>query len=232
MSSSRATAMSIRRRTISSPSLAKVHAKQVKIQAVILVTHDTDGNVSVQRTGDNLGRKGLGYGGAVGLLVGLAAPPLLAATVIGAAAGGIVGQVRRPQGADGPPRQARRGDEAGHGRDHRDVRRGPAPRRRAGAARSSHPVDRPDRQEGRRGAQGLARRGDGQVQPGPHRPADPGPHLRRHHGPDDGHVGGRLVVHPRAATARGRAERPRRPRRRRRLRRPGHVRRRAQDART
>ena len=72
--------------------IAKVQSRQVSIQAVILVAHDADGNVSVQRSGDNLGRKGLGWGGAVGFLVGLAAPPLLAATVVGAAAGGIVGR--------------------------------------------------------------------------------------------------------------------------------------------
>jgi arylsulfatase len=69
-----------------------VKSKQVRIEGAILVTHDTDGNVVVQQTGDHLGRKGLGIGGGVGFLVGLAAPPLLAATVVGAAAGGIAGR--------------------------------------------------------------------------------------------------------------------------------------------
>jgi len=55
-----------------------VKAKQIEIEGVILVTHAEDGSVSVQQTGDNLGRKGMGWGGGVGLLVGLAAPPLLA----------------------------------------------------------------------------------------------------------------------------------------------------------
>ena len=72
--------------------VARVKDKKIRIEGVILVAHDTDGNITVQRTGDNLGRKGMGWGGAVGFLVGLAAPPLLAATVIGAAAGGIVGK--------------------------------------------------------------------------------------------------------------------------------------------
>jgi arylsulfatase A-like enzyme/uncharacterized membrane protein len=71
---------------------AAVKAKAVRIEAAILVSKDTAGNVVVEQTGDNLGRKGLGYGGAVGFLVGLAAPPLLAATVVGAAAGGIMGR--------------------------------------------------------------------------------------------------------------------------------------------
>ena len=72
--------------------IAAVKAKKVRIQGAILISHDVDGNVVVQQTGDDLGRKGLGYGGSVGFLVGLAAPPLLAATVIGAAAGGIAGR--------------------------------------------------------------------------------------------------------------------------------------------
>ena len=72
--------------------VAAVKAKTVRIEGAILVSHDKDGNVVVQQTGDHLGRKGLGYGGSVGFLVGLAAPPLLAATVVGAAAGGIAGR--------------------------------------------------------------------------------------------------------------------------------------------
>ena len=72
--------------------VAAVKAKSVRIEGAILITHDKDDNVVVQQTGDHLGRKGLGYGGSVGFLVGLAAPPLLAATVIGAAAGGIAGR--------------------------------------------------------------------------------------------------------------------------------------------
>ncbi len=72
--------------------VAQVKAKKVRIEGAILISHDKDDNVVVQQTGDHLGRKGLGYGGSVGFLVGLAAPPLLAATVVGAAAGGIAGR--------------------------------------------------------------------------------------------------------------------------------------------
>ncbi len=72
--------------------IAQVQAKHVSLEAAILVAHDADGNVSVQQTGDHLGRKGAGWGGAVGLLVGLAAPPLLASVVVGAAGGAIVGR--------------------------------------------------------------------------------------------------------------------------------------------
>jgi len=72
--------------------LALVKAKEIRIDGAILVTHDPDGEVTVRQTGDELGRKGVAWGGGVGFLVGLAAPPLLAATVIGAAAGGITGK--------------------------------------------------------------------------------------------------------------------------------------------
>jgi arylsulfatase A-like enzyme/uncharacterized membrane protein len=72
--------------------VAQVKAKKVRIEGAILISHDEAGEVVVQQTGDNLGRKGLAWGGGVGFLVGLAAPPLLAATVVGAAAGGIAGR--------------------------------------------------------------------------------------------------------------------------------------------
>jgi len=72
--------------------MSQVKGKQVGIQAAILISQDADGEVAVQRTGDSLGRKGMGWGGGVGFLVGLAAPPLLAATAVGAAGGAIVGK--------------------------------------------------------------------------------------------------------------------------------------------
>ena len=57
-----------------------------------MVTHATDGSVGVRQTGDNRGRKGLGWGGGVGLAVGLFAPPLLASAAVGAVAGGVIGK--------------------------------------------------------------------------------------------------------------------------------------------
>jgi len=67
----------------------------ISTDGVVLVTKDADGNVAVQETGDHMGRRGVKAGGGVGLVVGLFAPPLLAATAVGAAAGGIVGKVAR-----------------------------------------------------------------------------------------------------------------------------------------
>ena len=59
---------------------------------MILVAHDQDGEVTVRPTGDHLGRKGLGWGGGVGVVVGLFAPPLLASVAVGAVAGGVIGR--------------------------------------------------------------------------------------------------------------------------------------------
>jgi arylsulfatase len=69
-----------------------VKDKKVHTEGVILVEHDADGQVKVSQTGDHLGRKGLGWGGGVGLVVGLFSPPLLASVAVGAAAGGVIGK--------------------------------------------------------------------------------------------------------------------------------------------
>jgi uncharacterized membrane protein len=66
--------------------------KAITVEGVVLVQKDADGEVHVEETGDHLGRKGAGLGGGVGLVVGLFAPPLLAATAVGAAAGGVLGK--------------------------------------------------------------------------------------------------------------------------------------------
>lgn len=69
--------------------------KKIKTEGMILVQNNEEGKVSVTETGDRLGRKGMGWGGGVGLLVGLAAPPLLASVAVGAAAGGLIGKFTR-----------------------------------------------------------------------------------------------------------------------------------------
>ncbi len=69
----------------------KVAAKEVATQGMILVAKDADGRVTVADTGNHLGRKGAGWGGGVGVLVGLFAPPLLGAVALGGAAGGLIG---------------------------------------------------------------------------------------------------------------------------------------------
>jgi arylsulfatase len=66
--------------------------KTITVEGVVLVQKDEEGVVQVSETGDHLGRKGVKVGGGVGLVVGLFAPPLLAATAIGAAAGAVTGK--------------------------------------------------------------------------------------------------------------------------------------------
>src|SRR4249920_1382404 len=66
--------------------------KTITVEGVVLVQKDDGGEVHVTETGDHLGRKGAKIGGGVGLVVGLFAPPLLAATAVGAAAGALTGK--------------------------------------------------------------------------------------------------------------------------------------------
>jgi uncharacterized membrane protein len=66
--------------------------KAITVEGVVLVQKDEAGEVNVKETGDHLGRKGAKLGGGVGLVVGLFAPPLLAATAVGAAAGAVLGK--------------------------------------------------------------------------------------------------------------------------------------------
>jgi arylsulfatase len=72
-----------------------VAEKRAAIEGAICVTHDPDGKVTVVAHGDHLGRKGLGWGAGVGLVVGLFAPPLLGSVVAGGAVGGLVGKFTR-----------------------------------------------------------------------------------------------------------------------------------------
>ena len=69
-----------------------VKAKQVRVDGLILVAKDAAGDVRLCDTGDRLGRKGAGWGGGVGVLVGLFAPPMLASVVVGAGAGAVMGR--------------------------------------------------------------------------------------------------------------------------------------------
>ena len=75
--------------------------KTIETEGVVLVTKDADGEVQVQETGDHMGRKGAKAGGGVGLVLGLFAPPLLAATAVGAAVGGLAGKFAKKRAAAG-----------------------------------------------------------------------------------------------------------------------------------
>lgn len=69
-----------------------VEDKLLEVEGVALVTVDADGDVTVDETGDHLGRKGTKFGAGVGLVVGLFSPPLLASMIVGGAAGDVVGK--------------------------------------------------------------------------------------------------------------------------------------------
>jgi len=71
---------------------ARVSAKELKSDGMILVGRNADGTSKVMDTGNHLGRRGAGWGGGVGVLVGLFAPPVLASVAVGAAAGAVVGR--------------------------------------------------------------------------------------------------------------------------------------------
>jgi len=72
-----------------------VEDKELEVEGVALVSVDPDGNVTVDETGDHLGRKGMKAGAGIGLVVGLLSPPLLATMVVGGAAGDLVGRFAR-----------------------------------------------------------------------------------------------------------------------------------------
>ena len=175
-----------------------VKDKTVRTEGVILVEHDADGQVKVSQTGDHLGRKGLGWGGGVGVVVGLLSPPLLASVVVGGAAGGAIGKFAEHKEKTGLREGL--GDKLKPGTavivamvDDEDRL---AAERALGSSLAKSVV--PMEKEGRAGAEVRAGRGGGQVQPGPHGAASSRPQLRRDDGPDARPVGGRLDDHPRA----------------------------------
>ncbi len=63
-----------------------------ELQGAVIVSKDLEGNLSVEQT-DHMVREGAEGLGAVGFAVGLFAPPLLAATAIGAAIGVGAGEL-------------------------------------------------------------------------------------------------------------------------------------------
>jgi len=69
--------------------------KTITVEGVVLVQKDADGEMHVSETGDHLGRRGAKLGGGAGLVVGLLAPPVLAATAVGAVAGAGMGKFAR-----------------------------------------------------------------------------------------------------------------------------------------
>ena len=69
-----------------------VEDKTIEVVGVVLASKDHAGEMHVLETGDHLVRKGAEILGGAGLVVGLFAPPLLAATLVGAGVGALVGK--------------------------------------------------------------------------------------------------------------------------------------------
>ena len=71
-----------------------IDAERVKLEDIALVTKEADGKVKIHQSKDETAGTGAFKGGLVGAVIGLAAPPLLAAAVVGAGAGAIWGKFR------------------------------------------------------------------------------------------------------------------------------------------
>ena len=69
-----------------------VESKAIKVQGVVVASKDTNGEMNVVEAGDHAVRKGAKIAGGAGLAVGLLAPPLLAATAVGAGVGAAAGK--------------------------------------------------------------------------------------------------------------------------------------------
>ena len=69
-------------------------AGRVSLDDLAYVHKDESGKVEIRQTRDTTPKKGAVKGGLVGAVIGLAAPPLLGAAVIGAGAGALWGRLR------------------------------------------------------------------------------------------------------------------------------------------
>jgi len=68
-------------------------ASDLEVVASVVMHRDDDGKVSVDEHGTGHVASGAWIGGAAGLVIGLFAPPLLAATAVGAGVGAIAGKL-------------------------------------------------------------------------------------------------------------------------------------------
>lgn len=70
--------------------------RTLRVDGVVLLTHDKDGKLDVVKVTDHSTRTGLAWGALGGLLVGVFFPPsILAGAVVGGAAGAVVGKARQ-----------------------------------------------------------------------------------------------------------------------------------------
>ena len=72
-------------------SLKDAEGPDLDVVAAVVMSRDADGKVDVLEQGDEDTASGAVIGGGIGFVVGLFAPPLLAATAVGAGIGALLG---------------------------------------------------------------------------------------------------------------------------------------------
>lgn len=75
--------------------LKAAEGADLQVLAAVVMSRDADGQVDVLSEGDGMTGGGAVLGGGVGLVVGLFAPPLLAATAVGAGIGALLGHLTK-----------------------------------------------------------------------------------------------------------------------------------------
>ena len=75
--------------------LKDAEGDDLKIEGAVVMSRDADGKVDVLEKGDGDAGTGTLIGGSLGFVVGLFAPPLLAATAIGAGIGAVLGHLTK-----------------------------------------------------------------------------------------------------------------------------------------
>jgi len=75
--------------------LKAAEAADLRVVSALVMSRDADGQVDVLSEGDGITGGGAVLGGGVGLVVGLFAPPLLAATAVGAGIGALLGHLTK-----------------------------------------------------------------------------------------------------------------------------------------
>ena len=76
-------------------SLKSAEGDDFEIEGAVVMSRDADGKVDVLEQGDEDTAAGAVIGGGIGFVVGLFAPPLLAATAIGAGIGAVLGHLTK-----------------------------------------------------------------------------------------------------------------------------------------
>jgi len=68
----------------------------LRVDGVVILTHDEDGSLKVVKATDHSTRSGVAWGALGGVLVGVFFPPsILAGALVGGAAGAVIGEVRK-----------------------------------------------------------------------------------------------------------------------------------------